>query len=119
MARRKLATDERLAREAIGRRLKEIRTELFGDHGGPEMAREIGVPPRTWYNYEMGVTVPAHVILHFIVYTSVAPTWLLHGRGDKFRSPENGSSLNDLFRRVSHCLERGRLCINVSWEEYK
>jgi hypothetical protein len=62
-----------------------LRSELFGDRGGPEMARRLGIPVRTWYNYEGGVTVPAEVILKIIELTSVEPVWLLHGKGPKFR----------------------------------
>jgi hypothetical protein len=49
------------------------------------MARRLGIPVRTWYNYEGGVTVPAEVVLRIIELTSVEPVWLLHGRGPKFR----------------------------------
>jgi hypothetical protein len=49
------------------------------------MARRLGIPVRTWYNYEGGVTVPAEVILKIIELTSVEPVWLLHGNGPKFR----------------------------------
>jgi hypothetical protein len=46
----------------------------------------LGIPVRTWYNYEGGVTVPAEVILKIIELTSVEAVWLLHGEGPKFRS---------------------------------
>jgi phage repressor protein C with HTH and peptisase S24 domain len=49
------------------------------------MARRLGIPVRTWYNYEGGVTVPAEVILKTIELTSVEAVWLLHGEGPKFR----------------------------------
>jgi hypothetical protein len=49
------------------------------------MARRLGIPVRTWYNYEGGVTVPAEVVLKIIELTSVEPAWLLHGKGPKFR----------------------------------
>jgi hypothetical protein len=49
------------------------------------MARRLGIPVRTWYNYEGGVTVPAEVILKIIELTSIEPAWLLHGKGPKFR----------------------------------
>jgi hypothetical protein len=50
------------------------------------MARRLGIPVRTWYNYEGGVTVPAEVILKIIELTSVEASWLLHGDGPKFRT---------------------------------
>ena len=58
------------------------------------MARRLGIPVRTWYNYEAGVTVPAEVILKIIELTSVEPIWLLHGKGPKFRQgvPERRES---------------------------
>jgi hypothetical protein len=49
------------------------------------MARRLGIPVRTWYNYEAGVTVPAEVILKIIELTAIEPSWLLHGKGPKFR----------------------------------
>jgi Peptidase S24-like len=49
------------------------------------MARRLGIPVRTWYNYEGGVTVPAEVILKIIELTSVEAVWLLHGEEPKFR----------------------------------
>jgi phage repressor protein C with HTH and peptisase S24 domain len=50
------------------------------------MARRLGIPVRTWYNYEGGVTVPAEVILKIIELTNVEAVWLLHGEGPKFRN---------------------------------
>ncbi len=130
MARKKIAPENKYARTLLSKRLKEIRVELFGEHGGAELARLLGVPARTWYNYEMGVTVPAEVILRFIEHTSAEPMWLLRGQGEKYRhvssgpgsdrAPESGvRSLDDVLRHLSECLERGRLCINVSWEKFK
>ena len=49
------------------------------------MARRLGIPVRTWYNYEAGVTVPAEVVLRIIELTSLEPSWLLNGKGPKFR----------------------------------
>jgi len=70
---------------SISRRLREVRQELFGEHGGPELARRLGLPARTWYNYETGVTVPAEVLLGFIDQTGTNPVWLLSGEGPKYR----------------------------------
>ena len=86
MARRKTLPESLHAKLTLAERLASLRLELFGDRGGPEMARRLGIPVRTWYNYEGGVTVPAEVVLKIIELTSVEPTWLLHGRGPKFRS---------------------------------
>src|SRR3954454_16295688 len=99
MARRKTLPDSVQAKFALAERLRLLRSELYGERGGPEMARRLGLPIRTWYNYEAGVTVPAEVVLKIIEMTSVEPMWLLHGRGSKFRSrlpepkkPENPGS---------------------------
>ena len=85
MARRKTLPESVRAKMALAERLASLRSELFGERGGPEMARRLGIPVRTWYNYEAGVTVPAEVILKIIELTSIEPSWLLHGKGPKFR----------------------------------
>jgi hypothetical protein len=78
------------AKLELAERLTALRLELFGERGGPEMARRLGIPVRTWYNYEGGVTVPAEVVLKVIELTSAEPGWLLHGKGPKFQ-PEDRS----------------------------
>jgi Peptidase S24-like len=85
MARRKTLPESVRAKLALAERLASLRSELFGERGGPEMARRLGIPVRTWYNYEAGVTVPAEVILKIIELTSIEPSYLLHGKGPKFR----------------------------------
>ncbi len=85
MARRKTLPESVRAKLALAERLAALRSELFGERGGPEMARRLAIPVRTWYNYEGGVTVPAEVALKIIELTSVEPVWLLHGEGPKFR----------------------------------
>lgn len=66
-------------------RLRTLRLELFGDHGGPEMARNLGLPARSWYNYETGVTVPGHILSVIAERTEVNPLWLLTGCGPVLR----------------------------------
>jgi hypothetical protein len=87
---------------------------LFGERGGPEMARRLGLPVRTWYNYEAGVTVPAEVVLRIVEMTSAEPTWLLHGCGPRYRNSvpsgfdgETGpeTSVTGLLRAVLRRLE--------------
>src|SRR5271170_5731537 len=85
MARRKTLPESVRAKLALAERLAALRLELFGDRGGPEMARRLGIPVRTWYNYEGGVTVPAEVVLKIIALTAVEAGWLLHGEEPKFR----------------------------------
>src|SRR3954451_13726641 len=90
MARRKTLPESLRAKLALAERLSTLRLELYGERGGPEMARGLGIPVRTWYNYEGGVTVPAEVVLKIIELTSVEPLWLLHGRGPKYRQAPRG-----------------------------
>ncbi|MBX6314430.1 MAG: helix-turn-helix transcriptional regulator, partial [Isosphaeraceae bacterium] len=85
MARKKTPTVRVNVKAQLSSRLREIRQELFGEHGGPELARRLGLPARTWYNYETGVTVPAEVLLAFIDQTGTNPVWLLSGEGPKYR----------------------------------
>src|SRR3954463_11501534 len=85
MARRKTLPVSVQAKFSLAERLRLLRSELYGERGGPELARRLGLPIRTWYNYEAGVTVPAEVVLKIIELTSVEPMWLLHGKGPKFR----------------------------------
>ena len=96
---------------SLSRRLREIRQELFGEHGGPELARRLSLPARTWYNYETGVTVPAEVLLGFIDQTGANPQWLLSGDGSKYRRAQDEQLLSDLspielIRRGLEKLER-------------
>jgi hypothetical protein len=121
MARKKTATEREHAKNLLAGRLKEIRVEMFGEHGGPEIARRLKIPGRTWYNYEMGVTVPAEVILRFIDVTSADPRWLLFGLGDKYRTEASGVARDhpgkELLNQVAERLHEGQLVINVSWKK--
>ncbi len=114
MARRKTLPESVRAKLALAERLASLRQEMFGERGGPEMARRLGIPVRTWYNYEAGVTVPAEVILKIIELTSIEPSWLLHGQGAKFRQgkPERretgttpAATVGALLREALHLLE--------------
>lgn len=96
MARKKTPTIRLSVKAAISTRLREIRCDLFGEHGGPEMARRLNLPARTWYNYETGVTVPAEVLLGFIDQTGANPVWLLNGDGPKYLRGLEASPLSDL-----------------------
>ncbi len=69
----------------LAQRVRQIREELFGEHGGPLLAEEVGVPFRTWMNYEDGCTIPAQAILRFLEVTNADPHWLLTGEGVKYR----------------------------------
>ena len=67
-------------------RIREIREELFGEHGGPIVAESLGIPFRTWLNYENGHTIPASSILMFIELTRANSHWLLTGDGEKYET---------------------------------
>jgi hypothetical protein len=66
-------------------RLREVRVELHGEHGGPALARCLGLPRRTRASYEDGITIPGEVLLAFVVATVAEPQWLLHGEGPMFQ----------------------------------
>jgi hypothetical protein len=68
----------------IARRIREVREELYGEHGGPLIAGALRIPFRTWLNYESGCTIPAPSILRFIELTKASPHWLLYGQGEKY-----------------------------------
>src|SRR5260370_1379719 len=115
MARRKTLPESVRAKYALAERLSSLRAELYGDRGGPELARQLNLPVRTWYNYESGVTVPAEVILKIVELTSVEPIWLLHGKGPKFRTVvherrdaavRTGVSVESLLRTALQMLEQ-------------
>ena len=113
--------------DVLARRLKEVRTDLFGEKGAAELARAVEVPARTWYNYERGVTVPAEVLLRFIAVTGVEPQWLLDGLGEKYReksaggvgegSPSEGrdAPATDPAQLFSRVLAGGRLVLDLTW----
>jgi hypothetical protein len=126
MARKKTQPETERTKVALAGRLKEVRTDLYGEKGAAEMAHALGVPERTWYNYERGVTVPAEVLLRFIERTGAEPLWLLHGHGEKYRvGPPGGINgppvvgglpAAPLAMQISRLLEGGRLEIDVTWK---
>jgi hypothetical protein len=67
----------------LAERVSEIRRERYGESGAPMLAEALGLPTRTWLNYEVGVTIPAEVILRFIEVTGADPHWLLTGLGQR------------------------------------
>jgi hypothetical protein len=96
MARKKTPKVRVNVKASLSRRLREIRQEIFGNHGGPELARRLNRPARTWYNYENGVTVPAEILLGFIEQTGANPEWLLSGQGPRYRHPQDEQPLSEL-----------------------
>jgi hypothetical protein len=104
MARRKNAPDAIRIKNGLSERLRLLRTEFYGERGGPDQARTLGIPVRTWYNYENGVTVPAEIILRIVELTSVEPIWLLRGEGPKFRAADAKSPRSSGTTQESECL---------------
>jgi SOS-response transcriptional repressor LexA len=96
VARKKTTANRVSIKNQLSARLRQVRQEIFGDHGGPELARRLHLPARTWYNYETGVTVPAEVLLGFMEETGVNSTWLLTGGGPRYRQNVEDQILSDL-----------------------
>jgi hypothetical protein len=69
---------------ALSDRVRQVRRDLYGAHGGPLLAEALHLPFRTWANYESGCTIPAQVILRFIEVTGADPHWLLTGEGRRY-----------------------------------
>jgi hypothetical protein len=66
-------------KKALGDRLRRVRTDRYGEGGGAGLARLLGIPHRTWMNYEAGVTIPGEALLDLLVLTGVDPRWLREG----------------------------------------
>jgi hypothetical protein len=62
---------------ALGERLLQARVTHFGADALPELSRQLGVPERTWRNYEAGIVMPADVMLRFMVLTGLTACELL------------------------------------------
>jgi len=69
---------------ALAKRVREVRTELYGEDRIENLARALRVPTQTWLNYERGITMPAVVLLKFLEITGANPHWLQTGKGDRF-----------------------------------
>ena len=74
----------------LAERVRAIRVERFGEDGIPLLAETLGLPEKTWRNYESGVTIPGLVILHFVDVTGVNPRWLRTGKGDRYGDRRRG-----------------------------
>jgi hypothetical protein len=72
--------------ETLAQRLRVVRIECFGPGGVEKLAAQLRLPPRTWLNYESGVTIPGLKLLQFIEQTRADPTWLLTGSGDRYQA---------------------------------
>jgi hypothetical protein len=81
------ATDEgvRAIRQGIGRRLKILQRQNFGEHGSRDMADALEVPHSSWEKYLRGQRMPAQVCLRLMTRYHVEPSWLLRGNGPTYR----------------------------------
>jgi hypothetical protein len=79
----------RLSSVELGRRVREIRIELYGEgeSGVEEVSASLELPAGTWANLERGVMVPAPLLLRFLSLTRANPRWLLNGSGPRFLDP--------------------------------
>jgi hypothetical protein len=75
-------------KRAVAQRLVEVRQEKYGPTGAPLLAMTLGLPLRTWLNYEAGITVPGEVLLRFLETAGVDAHWLLTGEGRKYRAED-------------------------------
>lgn len=71
-------------RQQLAERVREIRYDLYGEHGGPLLAGALQLPFRIWLKYEQGELIPAPVMLRFLQQTQADPHWLLTGEGRKY-----------------------------------
>jgi hypothetical protein len=85
-----MKTDMRAVTAGLAHRIRQIREDIFGDEGVPEVAARLRLPERTWSNYEAGVTMPAQVLLRFIAETGADPHWLLTGQGERYTVGSRG-----------------------------
>jgi hypothetical protein len=70
--------------DVLASRLREVRLELYGEHGLPRLAEALEIPARTWVHYESGITIPGLTLLRFVAVSGVRPSWLLTGEGRKY-----------------------------------
>jgi hypothetical protein len=77
-------SDWRTLKSDLASRIRDVRIALYGENGGPLLARALEIPFRTLHDYETGCTIPADSILRFITLTGVDPHWLLTGDGAWF-----------------------------------
>lgn len=74
-------------------RIREIREEFYGKDAAAiaALAREMGLPPRTWENFERGVTMPAEILLRLLSVTGMGLDEL---RGERSRHRAGSASPN-------------------------
>lgn len=83
-------------RAMLARRIREVRVDQFGEDGEDVLAGLLGIPPRTWLNYEAGIVMPATVLLRFLRVTGASPESLLGGRGGRIGEDGDRDPWSDL-----------------------
>ncbi|MDB5351320.1 MAG: hypothetical protein JWN86_2567 [Planctomycetota bacterium] len=78
-------------KSGLAARIRQVREELYGAHGGPLLAETLRIPFRSWHEYESGGTIPALIILRFIEVTEAHPHWLLTGEGNRYLTDDDGA----------------------------
>ena len=68
----------------LGRRVRQVRRELYGNNGIDALAKELSLPAQAWIAYERGGPIPGRVFLRFIDATGANPHWLLSGHGERY-----------------------------------
>ena len=69
----------------LGKRLRVIRQEVYGQHGVPMLADVLGLNSRDWLEAETQGNLAADVLLRFMVLTGAHPHWLLTGLGPVYQ----------------------------------
>jgi hypothetical protein len=91
---------ERRQQLELADRLREIREDVCGEHGGRVLADALKIPTQTWLGYESGVGVPVKILLELMVMARVDHHWLLTGQGQKYvdRSEQYRRELDGMSR---------------------
>jgi hypothetical protein len=55
--------------DILAQRLRRIRVERYGEEGIPALSEIMGLPAKTWENFEAGVAVSGVVLLQFLDLT--------------------------------------------------
>jgi hypothetical protein len=79
-------TDNRGEFASLPERVRAIRLEQFGPDGGATLASLLGVSQRRIAQLEIDDQTPGHFLLGFIEVTGANPSWLLSGRGERYRA---------------------------------
>jgi hypothetical protein len=71
----------------LSERIGAVRMDLFGECGGPVLARRVGIPQRLLARMEAGSPFPGLLVLKLIEVTGVNSQWLLSAEGERFGQP--------------------------------